>query len=167
MKRFFALLVATWFGSGLIPPVILTGMAGTYGSLAALPLCYIALVLSPLWYAILVLCVFCVGIWSVPAAEKMLGPRKDWQGKIRERDQNEIVIDEVLGMLVTYTPLLWVRHNALAFLVAFAAFRLFDIVKPWPARYFDRAENSMGVMLDDVVAGIYAALVLVVFHAVS
>ena len=175
MKRRLALVVATWFGSGLIPPIILRGMAGTYGSVAAIPLCYLALWSSAAmesdpqkqvaFYALVAIIIFWVGIFSVPTAEKVLGPRKDWRGKIRERDQNEIVIDEVLGMLVTCAPLLWVRHNALAFLVAFAAFRLFDIVKPWPARYFDRMKNSMGVMLDDAVAGVYAALALLVFHA--
>ncbi len=163
MRRFFALVVATWFGSGLIPPIILKGMAGTYGSLAALPICYLALLwLGATGYIILTLAVFLVGVWSIPIAEIALGPRKDWRGHAKDHDQNEIVIDEVIGMLITCMPLLWIRHDSwVAYPVAFGLFRLFDITKPQPIGFFDRMQSATGVMLDDVVAGVYAAVALV------
>jgi len=174
MRPLFALMVATWFGSGLIPPVLLNGMAGTYGSLAAIPVCYVALwsstfmaeslFLQIIWYLFFTSCIFCIGLWSIPIAEATLGPRRDWRGKVREHDQSQIVVDEIIGMLTTCMPLLWIRHNpAVAFFAAFVFFRLFDITKLWPGHYFDRMERPVGVLLDDVVAGIYAAIALVVF----
>ena len=167
MRRLLALMAATWFGSGLIPPIVRKGMAGTYGSAAALPLCYFALSLPPVGYGLLTFVLFLVGVWSVPHAEKALGPRMDWHGVVKTHDQNQIVVDEVVGMLITCMPLLWLRNYPnLSLLAAFLLFRFFDLVKPWPAGYFDRKENASGVMIDDVFAGAYAAATLAGLHLV-
>src|SRR3989344_9306667 len=126
MRRLLALMIATWFGVGLREKG-----AGTYGGAAALPLCWAALALGPTGYVLLTVSIFCVGIWSVPIAEIELGKQKDSWGEIREKDQNQIVVDEVVGMLVACSPLLWIQLDApllfVASLVALALFRGFDI----------------------------------------
>lgn len=167
MKRIVSIIMATWFFSGLIPPILLKGMAGTYGSIASLPLCYFALwategTFGPSSYILITSAVFAVGCWSVPRAEEWLGPIKDWKGKVKEHDQNQIVIDEVLGMLITCSPLVLIKCHSLwlAFGIAFVLFRFFDIVKIPPARHFDKENNALSVMMDDVVAGVYAAILL-------
>ena len=167
-RRRTAVLLATWFGSGLIPPIFVKGMAGTYGSIAALPLCWFVIrvcwtheLVGTLLYVLAVSVVTVAGVACIPVAELALGPRKDWKGKIKTRDQNQIVIDEVLGMLVACLPIiLQPRLPAVSFAVALVAFRVFDTVKPWPANYFDRQKTAASVMLDDWAAGWYAAAVV-------
>jgi len=165
LKKKLAVIIATWFYSGLIPPIILKGMAGTYGSFFSIPFVWAVLYLtnysSPGVYFVVLWLMYFVGIWSVPIAEHALGPRTDWKGKIKTRDQNQIVIDEMVGMLFTCAflspthPSIW-----LLLLIGFGFFRLFDITKPWPTKYFDRMETPEGVMQDDVIAGIYAYICL-------
>ena len=161
MKNKIAVLLATWFGTGLIPPIILKGMAGTYGSLFSIPFVWAVLWLSgniSSWiYQIFIFAIYFVGVWSVPIAERILGEQTDWKGKTKTRDQNQIVIDETLGMLVTCFALSFLDHfSILQLIIGFGFFRLFDIVKLWPTKYFDRMKTADGVMLDDVMAGIYA-----------
>lgn len=173
MRQRFALIVATWFGSGLIPPIFFRGMAGTYGSIAALPLCLLALYLDRLIprhqpgdvYVFFIVVFFLLGIWSVPYAEVALGPRCDWRGRIKTHGQNQIVIDEVVGMLVTCIPINMPAVQSFSLIslivfvfVAFSLFRFFDIVKVWPAGWCDRLKGPWGVMLDDAVSGVYAAI---------
>lgn len=160
-------LFATWFFTGLIPPPpFIGGMAGTYGSLAAIPLCWVVLtyITSKLLYLVLPACILLLGIVFIEAAEDIIGPQYDWRREVKARDQNQIVIDEVLGMLITYYPLMWLKPQSmpLALGLGFALFRMFDIIKVPPTRFFDRMENSFGVMFDDVIAGIYAAICLTV-----
>lgn len=166
MKNRLAVLLGTWFYSGLIPPVIITGMAGTYGSLFSVPLCYVLLVVASkgmvIPYYLTVGTVFLLGLWSVPRAELALGPRTDWRGKTKARDQNQIVIDETFGMLVTCYPLILmgVFPHWFSLGLVFALFRFFDIVKVPPTRFFDNMKNAFGVMFDDFVAAVYAGVVL-------
>lgn len=163
MKNKTAVFIATWFYSGFLPV-----MPGTHASLLALPLCYFALVFAEkttmLAYPGIILLVFLLGLWSVPRAEIILGPRSDWQGKIKRRDQNQIVIDEVFGTLASCCPLLFLKTQSLfwGIVTAFFLFRFFDIVKIPPINIFDRMESAIGVMLDDFMAGTYAALLLLV-----
>jgi phosphatidylglycerophosphatase A len=163
-----ATLIATWFGSSLIGP-------GTLGSAAAIPLCYAAAQIpwrdgrGALYYFAIAAVVFVLGLWSVPGAQARLGPRIDGHGEVKERDQGQIVIDEVLGMLITTSPFIWFAPQMPAwwgYALAFACFRTFDIVKPWPVRYFDRKKTAAGVMLDDVAAGVWAALVMILLRVV-
>lgn len=165
MKNKVAFILATWFGSGLIPPIILKGMAGTYGSFFSLPLVWVALWLSanvsPWAYLAIILLFYFIGIWSVPITEIALGPRMDWKGKIKNRDQNQIVIDETLGMLITCWIIPFGHPKLFILLLAgFIYFRIFDIVKVPPTRFFDKLKTANGVMLDDAMAGIYAFILL-------
>jgi phosphatidylglycerophosphatase A len=136
-------LLAFGFGSGLAKYA-----PGTFGSLAALVL-YFAIIGLPDWaYMAVVLLVTFSGFYICGESARMLGVH----------DHPGIVWDEWAGMLITlaFAPagLIWV-------LVGFLLFRLFDILKPFPARYFDRHWHSgTGIVMDDVVAGLYAWLVL-------
>ncbi|MBI2492143.1 MAG: phosphatidylglycerophosphatase A [Candidatus Rokubacteria bacterium] len=89
------------------------------------------------------------GLWAAHRAERVLG------GK----DPGAIVIDEVAGMTVA---MLWAPFSLPALLAGFVLFRVFDIVKPWPARAAQRLHGGLGVMVDDLIAGLYAAAVLAV-----
>lgn len=148
-------------------------MAGTYGSFFSIPLVWGALWLSdnvsPWCYSIVILIIYYVGLWSVPLAEIALGPRTDWHGKTKDRDQNQIVIDETLGMLVTCWGLSLTHQSIwLVLFLGFLLFRFFDIVKVPPTKWFDQRKTANGVMLDDVMAGIYALIclriIIYIFH---
>ena len=82
-------------------------------------------------------------------------------------DPQEIVIDEVVGQLLAYSPIslyLWLlngenfRPTFLDWIITFILFRLFDIFKPWPINWADKIDSGLGIMLDDVIAGIYAGI---------
>jgi phosphatidylglycerophosphatase A len=136
------ILLATWFGSGLLRPA-----PGTMGSLAAIPFGWlIAQQAGPVGLALAALSLLCIG--TVAA---------DYYGrKSGTVDDSSIVVDEVVGLWIAAIPAadywdLWV--------IAFVLFRLFDVWKPWPASWFDdRSTGGMDVMMDDVVAGFYAFL---------
>lgn len=157
MSRF----IATFGYVGLLRPA-----PGTWGSAAALPLGYGAHVLGgfPLVLA-LTLAVTALGWWAV--AVYVAG---------RDDDPPEVVIDEVAGQLLALWPLsygLW--HRGLdpwlfpwpGWVGAFLMFRLFDIWKPGPVGWADRQGGARGVMLDDLIAGVLAALVVVVAAGIS
>jgi phosphatidylglycerophosphatase A len=142
MRRVIVIL-ATWFGTGFSPVA-----SGTVGTLAAIPLYLVYARLSLPLYAATLIPFFFLSSWVSGRAEEIFG----------EKDSGRIVIDEVIGFLVTMTgvPLSW--HTIIA---GFFLFRLFDIFKPQPARFCDqRLKNGYGVVLDDVVAGIYACICL-------
>lgn len=138
MKR-FVILFATWGGSGFSPVA-----SGTVGTLAAIPFYLVLARLSLPLYLLTTVAFTLFACWVSGLAEEIFG----------EHDSGKIVIDEVAGYLVTMTalPLCWQGVTA-----GFLFFRLFDITKPQPARWFDRSlKNGYGVVLDDVAAGIYA-----------
>ena len=141
--NFFIKLLATWGGSGYSPFA-----SGTVGTLAAIPF-YLWLARLPLPFYLLTLAAFFfLSCWISGKAEIIF----------QEKDSGKIVIDEVVGYLVTMTaiPFDW-RYIVAGFFL----FRLFDIVKPPPANWFDRKlKNGYGVVLDDVAAGVYAWLCL-------
>ncbi|MBT1073671.1 phosphatidylglycerophosphatase A family protein [Geobacter grbiciae] len=141
--RGFVVCAASWFGTGFFPVA-----SGTVGTLGAIPL-YLVLVRLPLGLYLLTLVpFFFLASWVSGAAEREFG----------EKDSGKIVIDEVIGFLITMAgaPVHW-RSIVIGFLL----FRFFDIVKVPPARYFDQqVKNGYGVVLDDVVAGIYACVAL-------
>ena len=141
-----ALAIATWFGCGYFP----VG-PGTIGSLAALGIAYL-LVSTQGWqpwhFAALGVAAILPGIWAAGRTADALG----------RKDPGLIVIDEVVGQWITIggaTGLNWK-----SWLSAFLLFRLFDIIKPPPARQFEKLPGGLGVVADDVMAGVYAALVL-------
>jgi phosphatidylglycerophosphatase A len=103
--------------------------------------------LSPVVLAMLLVAVTVLGTWAADGAERVLG------GK----DPGAIVVDEVAGMMLAA---LLVPPTPLPLLAAFVMFRLFDVLKPFPANIAQRLRGGLGVMVDDLVAGLYA-LVLV------
>ncbi len=125
--------------------------SGTVGSLAALPLIFASGALfafSPVLHLLTLSALIGVACVLAGAAEGYLG----------EHDSGKIVIDEIVGFLCATA---WFDLTLPRLLIAFALFRLFDILKPPPARYFDRqVAGGLGVVFDDVVAGLYANLVL-------
>ena len=135
-----ASLLATWFGSGLLPR-----LPGTWGSLAALPFAAGIVWLGGAWALLgAAAIVFLVGLWA--------------SGVYAERsgidDPGPVVIDEVAAQWLTIVP---VANEPFLYGIAFLAFRLFDIVKVWPANVVDRhVKGAFGIMIDDVVAAVYA-----------
>lgn len=147
MMRHPAGWIATGFGTGLSP-----WAPGTVGSLAAL-LPWLILHLLP-WpaYVLVVAAALWLGIWAC-----------DWiVRELRIEDPGVAVWDEFVGLWIALLPLCWIAVNPWRVCACFALFRIFDIAKPWPVSWADRRiGGGLGVMLDDVFAGAYAALVLV------
>jgi phosphatidylglycerophosphatase A len=140
---------ATGFGAGLSPRA-----PGTAGTVVGM-LVYIALAKLPLLpYLLLVAALTGAGVWICGRAGRILGVT----------DHPGIVWDEIVGLLITMAaaPPGWP-----ALVSGFALFRLFDILKPWPVSVFDRrVPGGLGVMLDDVMAGLYAlACLQILRHA--
>lgn len=139
----FALLVASFGYVGFFPIA-----PGTAGSLAALTLfAFVRWVGMPAFELGMIAAVLAVGIWSANGAERALG----------QKDPGPIVIDEVLGMLIT---LAIIPVSVAGVVLGFLLFRVFDVVKPFPADRMERMPGGLGVMMDDLVAGVYAHLVL-------
>jgi phosphatidylglycerophosphatase A len=138
-----AIAIATFFGAGKVPKA-----PGTMGSLATLPLAYLLSLLGPLFYMAFIVLLFPVGLWAAEAYEHISG----------SHDSKEIVIDEVLGMLITLT---WLPFTWQAVAIGFVLFRVLDIFKPFPIGLIDKkVQGGLGVIADDVVAGIIANVVL-------
>lgn len=138
--------IASGFGSGLSPYA-----PGTAGSLAAL-VPWLALRELPLpAYALALVMAFALGVW---ASNRVVA-------KLRIEDPGVIVWDEFVGQWIALAPLLAWPAGWPWIVAAFVLFRVFDVCKPWPVSWADRSVGGgFGVMLDDVLAGIYAALVL-------
>ena len=138
-----AIFIATCGYVGYVPVA-----PGTAGSIAGLVLYAAAGTLGGAQVEIgLLAVVLAVGVWSSAATERHFG----------ETDPGAVVIDEVAGMLIT---LLGLQASWGGVLAGFLAFRFFDVVKPFPARRAERLPGGWGIMADDVVAGLYAHLVL-------
>ncbi len=137
------LFLAFGFGSGLVKK-----MPGTIGTIAAIPV-YLLFIQTDAWlYSVLTVLVIITGFWICGNAAKLLG----------EHDFGGIVWDEVAGFLITMwlVPFSWA-----AVLIGFVLFRFFDILKPWPIKWVDQqVGGGLGIMLDDVLAGCMAAVVL-------
>ena len=136
-----ALFIATVAGIGHIPVA-----PGTFGTAAGL-LVWTLLPAAPIAHVVAIITIFIVGSWSGGVAERQLG----------RSDPGCVVIDEVLGMLMTLflNPVGW-RGAAAGFLL----FRALDIIKPYPARRLERLHGGVGVMADDAMAAVYANMVL-------
>jgi phosphatidylglycerophosphatase A len=149
-------LIATFFYVGHMRPA-----PGTWGSLAALPFAWIIITFTGFWGLLAFsIITFWVGLWAT---------REDTRGK-DDHDPSEIVIDEVAGQWIALLPVAYganmMNVDVLAlwsgWIAAFALFRLFDITKPSLVGWADRRDDAMGVMLDDVIAGIFAAISVIV-----
>jgi len=137
--------LATGAGAGYIPRA-----PGTAGTLVAIPLSLLLnrLAADSLPLALLTLAaVIAVGFWSADRAEAIFG----------EKDAPRIVIDEIAGfMLANFAA----PESVSAIIAAFILFRFFDIIKPYPARRAERMPGGIGVVMDDLVAGVYSLLVV-------
>lgn len=135
-------IVATFFGFGYSPVA-----PGTAGSAGAVLLYLLVCNLNWFWYAAVTLAVFLIGWKAAVAVQRETGG-----------DPGLIVIDEVAGFLVT----MFLAPATAGYITAgFFLFRFFDVVKPFPASYFnDQPQTAFTIMIDDIFAGLYAALVL-------
>jgi phosphatidylglycerophosphatase A len=136
-------LFAFGFGSGLAPKA-----PGTFGTLAAVPIYWLIQDLSWPIYATWLIVTFALGVYWCDRSSKQLGVH----------DHGGIVWDEFVGYWITMflAPAGW-----LWMLLGFVLFRFFDIIKPWPIGWLDRkVGGGFGIMIDDVLAGIYALIVL-------
>jgi phosphatidylglycerophosphatase A len=147
--RHFTLLLATGFGVGYSPRA-----PGTLGTLVAIPVYYfLSNVPSPLYEITLIGFVF-LSVWVSGNAEIFFG----------KKDDQRIVIDEIMGFLIT---MLWVPKTIRFVIIGFFLFRFFDILKPFPIRRLEKGfKGGFGVVLDDVVAGVYANIVLRLIYGI-
>lgn len=154
-------IIATFLFSGYLKPA-----PGTWGSLAALPVLWALYVLGgPFTVTAFLIIAFVAGLWAT---------KVETQGQ-DDHDPSEIVIDEVVGQGIALLPVFWGAWQVGAditslypgWIVGFLMFRLFDIWKPWLVGKADRRGDAMGVMLDDVIAGVFAAIVVVLAAAIS
>lgn len=137
------MLIATGFYSGYLPKA-----PGTWGSLVGVLLVFLLHALSLQIYLSVVAGLFIVGSFVAGEAEKILD----------DRDPGVVVIDEIVGMLIT---MIAVPVTPLTMALGFILFRGFDIAKPFPVNFFDQHfHGGLGIMLDDVVAGIYSLIIM-------
>lgn len=135
-------LISSFFGIGFMPVA-----GGTFGSIAGAAIYYFLWRREIIFYAVLFFLTL-IGFFVSERAELAFG----------KKDARPIVIDEGVGMLVSLVlvPLNWIN-----FIIVFALFRIFDITKPYPIRRLEKMPAGFGIMLDDIVAGLYANLL---FH---
>ena len=137
------MIIATGFYSGYLPKA-----PGTWGSLVGLFLFFMLHTLSLPVYLAVVAGLFLVGSFAAGEAEKIMD----------HKDPGLVVIDEIVGMLIT---MIAVPATPLTMALGFILFRIFDIAKPFPIGFIDqRFHGGLGIMLDDVMAGIYSLVVL-------
>jgi phosphatidylglycerophosphatase A len=142
------LLLATWFWSGRLPY-----MPGTWGSLAALPLWWLLQPLSLGYYSLVMLLLALSSVYLCDRAEVI----------VQQADPPVIVLDEVVGQLIA---LAGCPPQVSAVGLAVILFRLFDIVKPFPIGLInDRWRGGLGIVMDDVLAGVFAGLLSAILRA--
>lgn len=139
---FVHLLIATFFGSGFLPAI-----PGTWGSLVTAILIWFLPSLPWGIEILLLVLIFFIGVWSSTQVERIS----------QSTDPGYIVIDEFIGMALV---LMTIPKSFVLYLFAFLLFRIFDIVKPTPVKQLQELPEGWGVMIDDIVAGIYAIIVL-------
>src|SRR6185369_11890745 len=139
---YLALAIATC-GVGYLPLI-----PGTFGSLVGVGIFLLLPRIAIILIAILAFTF--AGIWAASRAEALLG----------RKDPVKIVVDEVAGQLIALFPLVFAAWSIKLVIISFILFRFFDIVKPYPANRLQDLEGGMGVMCDDLVAGVYAAVIV-------
>lgn len=154
-----ARLIGTVFYIGHMRPA-----PGTWGSLVALPAAYLLYQLGGVWLLVVAIVAgFIKGLWATRMMTK----------GTTDHDPSEIVVDELVGQWIALLPVIYgasmMGASVLAlwpgWLAAFLLFRAFDITKPWLVGWADRRDDALGVMLDDVIAGVFAAIGVVALAA--
>lgn len=138
---FVARLIATGLFTGYSPIA-----PGTAGSALGLAIFFISGAGDTYFFIPLIIITFFIGVITSSILEKSLGS-----------DPSVVVIDEIVGMWIS---LLFLPSNLIIMISAFVLFRIFDIIKPFPCRSAEKLKLGWGIMLDDVIAGIYANLLL-------
>jgi len=141
MKKITALFIASTFYTGYFPIA-----PGTVGSFVAILVLWFLPPLSWLSLSIISIVGFIIGIWASNIAEENWG-----------HDPGRVNWDEVVGMIITVITL---PKHWIIYVCGFFAFRFFDVIKPFPVNRMEKLPAGLGIMSDDVVAGIYANVVL-------
>jgi phosphatidylglycerophosphatase A len=149
MNRFI-LILATGFGVGYSPIA-----PGTAGTLITIPIYYfLSAIPSPIYETTLI-AFFFLSVWISENAEIFFG----------KKDDPRIVIDEMMGFLIT---MIWLPKTTFFVITGFFLFRFFDILKPFPIRRIEqRWSGGYGVVLDDVLAGVYANIILQFIYLIA
>lgn len=143
LLRFLALFTASGGGAGYFPFA-----SGTVGSLVAAYFVWISRGISTGVLIGIAVALLVIGVWAAGQTCQIL----------KKKDASQIVMDEIVGMLIT---MIGIPVTPYWLLIGFFLFRLLDIVKPSPAKYFDeKVPGGWGVMMDDVIAGIYGNIIL-------
>lgn len=148
MFRFITKILSTFFYIGYLPLI-----PGTFGSLAGIFLIYLVKVYA-LNYLLLTLVVIVIGFLVCGQAEKAM----------QKKDPRYVVIDEVSGMLLS---LLFLPYDIKLVIIAFILFRVLDTLKPFPAGRLEKLKGSVGIMSDDLIAGLYTNFILQVVIRVT
>jgi phosphatidylglycerophosphatase A len=151
-------IVATGLFSGYIP-----WASGTFGTAVGLLIYLIPGVEDPLVLGMMIIAGFFIGVWSSARVAAVVGHQLTesaekakqlfQQGEHETADPSIVVIDEIVGIWLTF---LFLPKTIPVVIFGFVVFRVLDIIKPQPARALERIPNGWGIMLDDVIAGIYA-----------
>ncbi len=143
MKNRILINIATLFSIGKFPKA-----PGTMGTLATIPIWYLLNKAGPIPYMLVTLILIPVGVMAAQA----------YEDSVQKHDSKEIVIDEVVGFLITMT---WVPLTWQSMVIGFAIFRFLDIVKPPPIRQLDqKVGGGFGVMADDIAAGVIGSVLM-------
>ncbi|MBW1704524.1 MAG: phosphatidylglycerophosphatase A [Deltaproteobacteria bacterium] len=133
-----ALVLSTWFGIGLFPVV-----PGTLGTLGAIPFVILLIDLGVLYKTLIFVIFAAIAVWVSGRTQDLL----------KDHDPSAVVIDEVAGFFLTmfFLPFSW-----LTLVLGFILFRFFDILKPYPIKRLERLKGGFGIVMDDLLAGLYA-----------
>jgi phosphatidylglycerophosphatase A len=152
ISRFLSRCIATGFGVGYLPLA-----PGTWGSFAAVGLVVLIHTIAVPYQTVVHLV---VTILLFPLAWLTAGRVAEEEG---EEDPNVVVVDEIFGQ---FFCLLWLPLLSFYWILGFALFRFFDIWKPFPAKQSERLPGGLGIVMDDLVAGLYAGLALLLIYAI-
>lgn len=140
-------ILATFFYLGKLPK-----MPGTFGTLGAVPLWYLLAKTGPIPYMNLTVLILIASLFICEFYEQ----------STRTHDNKEVVLDEVVGYLITMT---WVPVNPKSAVLGFALFRFFDVLKPFPINKLDeKIKGGVGVVVDDVAAGLISNIILQFYY---
>jgi phosphatidylglycerophosphatase A len=151
MTRSIIKLIATWFYTGFLPKA-----PGTWGSLFTFPFIYLLYIrnIDIIGFGFVIFWLFFIGWWAAEGFDILQN----------SHDNKQIVIDEVVGQMLTVAPVYYFFPQQISwYLVAFILFRLFDITKILGIGWVDRkVPGGLGVMLDDILAGVYGAVLILI-----